>query len=555
MRPLVFALLMPLSAYAVVPVVAPTPPFLSVPINAAPGDQYDPHVEGDVAAYTADPAIRYYRFSTAVDAAVPGGGNRDLLSDVSQGRIVFTRVFSARNALMVFDTTSATLIEIDPQPDANRVGASIGGPTVAYVDFRLHSAGEVVVHDLASNTRTRLTNDAAYDQSPSVSADGSVVVWERCATSILNCDVMKAAKGTSGWVVSTVAASNVAEANPDSNGAVTVFDANRGTVTGHDIYLSTAAGEDRLELDGTQLNPSIAQGVVVFESKASDLAPADLFLYRLQDRKLFQLTNTVFNESLNDVTVLPDGRVRVVWASDDEGINRNIYGATFALPAVVTCPNRSVSLEASVSYQPLRWTADSEAVSPTMRFAIPSALTVTKGNAGNQFAYFSFRDGSKREVTCRYRGGSKDLHPKTPTEIQKGLRYAFDGCLCTGKTRYQAGSIATATRFELFVLSADVHLPKTTATVSVGEVCTTSGAGVSQAALGADETEFEAAPLAEASPAGELEPVSLGSPDAAPAVGCSSTGANVTMWLWLMVAALLLARRPMPVAVRTRRRR
>ena len=37
-------------------------------------------------------------------------------------------------------------------------------------------------------------------------------------------------------------------------------------------------------------------------------------------------------EQLNDITVLPDGRIRVVWGSDEDGFDaRNIKAATFSL--------------------------------------------------------------------------------------------------------------------------------------------------------------------------------------------------------------------------------
>lgn len=308
------AALIPLVAGAVVPVAGPTPAIVPVGINTQPGDQYDPHVFDDVAAYTADPLIRYYRFSTGVDLAIPAGGNRDLLSDVSAGRIVFTRVFSGRNALMVFDTTTATTTEIDPQPGANRVGAAIGGGTVAFIDFGLQGNGEVVAYELATAELTRLTTDTAYDQNPSVSADGTAIVWEHCLSSVLNCDVMKAVHGPSGWTVTAIASTSVPESNPDTSGAVTVFDANRGSATGGDVYLVGPGGEDRLELAGTQVNPSIAGDIVAFESRPDDLSPSDLYLYRMADHLLFRITNTIFNETLNDVSVLADGQVRLVWA-------------------------------------------------------------------------------------------------------------------------------------------------------------------------------------------------------------------------------------------------
>lgn len=65
-----------------------------VTINNSSGDQTFPHVDGDLAAYTdvADNSIRYYTFSTGVDAAIPLGISLgDTLSNVHGNRICFTR--------------------------------------------------------------------------------------------------------------------------------------------------------------------------------------------------------------------------------------------------------------------------------------------------------------------------------------------------------------------------------------------------------------------------------------------------------------------------------
>jgi hypothetical protein len=58
-------------------------------------------------------------------------------------------------------------------------------------------------------------------------------------------------------------------------------------------------------------------------------------VYVIATNTLFRVTNTpTVDESLNDVSVLPNGNVRVVWAADDDvGGNHNVYGRTFSLPA------------------------------------------------------------------------------------------------------------------------------------------------------------------------------------------------------------------------------
>ena len=61
------ALMIPAVALAVVPVNGATPTLVPVTINNTAGDQYDPHVSGDWAAYSSGLAIRYYQFSANAD--------------------------------------------------------------------------------------------------------------------------------------------------------------------------------------------------------------------------------------------------------------------------------------------------------------------------------------------------------------------------------------------------------------------------------------------------------------------------------------------------------
>jgi hypothetical protein len=325
------------SAWAVVPVPQP-PPFLTpVLINGSAGDQSDPHVSGDWAAYTDFISIRYYRFSTFTDAAIPlGSSARDLLSDVSGSRIVFSRVITGvKNAVMVFDAaTAGPAIEIDAATASNRLGSAIGGNTVAYVDFGLHANGELVIHDLVTSTSVRITTDTAFDQNPSVSPSGDIVVWEHCLTSSSNCDIWQAIRTGPAWSVSVASGSLSAEGNPDTNGTLVVYDSFRAGNA--DIFWRPAAGgaEVQLEMSGFELNPGIAGDFIAFESRPTLFDTTDLFIYDTANNRLFQITDTpLITEQLSDIAVLPDGRLRTVWSSDEDGFDqRNVWSATFRLP-------------------------------------------------------------------------------------------------------------------------------------------------------------------------------------------------------------------------------
>jgi Periplasmic component of the Tol biopolymer transport system len=326
-------------AQTVIPVHAVAPTLTPVTINASAGDQYDPHVSGDWVAYTDGSGIRYYNFVTGVDAAIPlDTATRDLLSDISGSKIVFSRVTPGKTAVMVFDASTPAVapVEVDPAPATTRFGDAIGGNTVAYIDFGLEANGELVISDLSTLTSTRVTNDTAIDSNPSVSVDGNVVVWEHCLDSLTQCDIWQAVKTGGIWTTSTVANTSNPESNPDTNGNLVLYDSQRGLNT--DIFWRPVGGgaETEMLIPGVERNPSIAGDYIAFEGSAADTS--DIFVYDMVTNKLYQITNTpLVNEQLNDISVLPDGQLRVVWASDEDVDTRNIRAASFTLRSTAPC--------------------------------------------------------------------------------------------------------------------------------------------------------------------------------------------------------------------------
>jgi hypothetical protein len=316
---------------AVVPIDGGPLAVSPVTINAESGDQYDPHVSGDVAAYTDEQSIRYYDFVYGHGQVPPVAGASDLLSDVSNGKIVFSRVEAGgRVPVLVYDIASNTTTEIDPTPAPIRLGAAIGGNTVAFIDQLAGSGGELFVSELGGATQ-QVTTDLRADQSPSIAPSGDRVVFESCSGT---CDIHQAVKSGGSWVASALTANSDPEANPESDGTVVVYDSTRSGE--RDIYWQPVGGgtEQHVELaaGSEERNPSISDGVVSFESVAVGDSTADLYVYRIATNELFRITNTMgVDESLNDITALGGDTFRVVWASGAQP-ERNVFGATFTLP-------------------------------------------------------------------------------------------------------------------------------------------------------------------------------------------------------------------------------
>jgi hypothetical protein len=345
-------------ASAVVPINGGLITLTRVSINTNPGDQYDPHVDQDIAVYSEligfDQSIHYYLFSTGLDAtiprALPGGANaQDFLSDVQGRHIVFNRYIPGGDVkTMLFDIASASMAEINPQPGSIRYGISIGGNTIAYADMGVvdpaRRIGEIYAYDLNTRMATRLTNDLRYDDSPSVSPVGDVIVWESCQTPFADCDILGARYSLNGgWAVSTVAGTALNEMFPATTSTLTTWAANPGDANGWDIHWVVAGSVNvqRLQLADDQFHPKVAGDVIAFESQNPTTLRSDLLLYDIASNRVFQLTNTsTVDETLNDITRLPNGDLRIVWQANDDTStpipSNNIYAATFRLPPI-TC--------------------------------------------------------------------------------------------------------------------------------------------------------------------------------------------------------------------------
>jgi hypothetical protein len=354
---LLAALLLTVSTWAsaVVPINGGLITLTRVPINTNPGEQYDPHVDQDIAAYSEligfDQSVHFYQFSTGLDTtiprAVPGGLiAHDFLGGVQGNSIVFVRYIPGGDTgTMLYDIPTASMVEINPQPGSIRFGISIGGNTVAYPDMSVvdpvRQNGEIYVYDLNTRMATRLTNDLLYDDSPRVAPAGDMIVWESCKTPFADCDIMMARPSTSGWTVSVVAGTTLNEMEPDTSATTTAWFANPGDGYGWDIHWVAVGSSviQRLQLADDQFHPRVVGDVIAFESQNPTSYHSDLYLFDVASNRVFQLTNTpTVDETLNDITQLPNGDLRIVWQANDDTSTAipsdNIYAATFRLPPI-----------------------------------------------------------------------------------------------------------------------------------------------------------------------------------------------------------------------------
>ena len=163
------------------------------------------------------------------------------------------------------------------------------------------------------------------------------MVWEQCLVTVLNCDIMRSVRSGGVWgPAQPVASTADPEGNPDTDGTWIVYDTTRtGSFTGQDIYFQPVGGgaETQLQIVGLQTKPSISHGVIAFESRPSAIAPGDIFVYVIATNTLYQVTSeATIDRQLSDVSVLPNGDIRVVWAAND-GLagDYNVYARTFSL--------------------------------------------------------------------------------------------------------------------------------------------------------------------------------------------------------------------------------
>lgn len=351
-----------------------------VPVATGAGDQTDPHASGNWVVYTdfsggsSSGRIHYHNVVTGFDAAIPnldGGG--DSLSDISGTTVAYVHSVAGRHAVYSFDIAAGgDPVELDPQPASNRREAAVGDRTVVWQDFGYTALAspEIVVYDLDTHAMTRLTDDALYDRDPQISADGNTLTWAKCTSIAGGCEVWDATRAGSTWTVGPLTSGGTESSLSDTDGATVVYNRTLGSGESDIVWQPASGGaEGQLILPSVQQNPSISGGVVTFESydPTASTPNFDIYLYDLATDRLFKLTDTPEDESLNDVWAAPTGTVTAVWSRREVTGDDNVYAETVTLP--------STSALAATVQQPID--ADGSSTFTATRGVVPVKFTLT----------------------------------------------------------------------------------------------------------------------------------------------------------------------------------
>ena len=358
-------------------------------VNNGPGNQTNPKVDCATASYTNDDfqgssMIHYWDFSTGTDHVIPGNG-LDRLSDVSGNRIAFTEFTVGGDTVALYNTSTLTRTDL---PGTKASNPALGGNLVAYEDRGYlvpPNQSEIDLYDLNTDSVTRLTNDTLFDKNPAVSPSGNAVVWEKCQTDGLGCQIYSAIQTGPGAFTTHVLTSGTGESRmPDTNGTVAVYVSDRSGE--NDVYYQAVAGgpETHLSIPGDQRDVAVSGTLIAFESNAGG-SGYDIYVYDVAANTLYRVTNSPgVDETLTDISVC-NNTGRIVYAAPGAG-DFDVYAFTFTPPPPPSPPP---------DCQPA-----ADACADPQGRTLLADLTVTRGNGHPQVGTATFADPDPSALIC-----------------------------------------------------------------------------------------------------------------------------------------------------------
>ena len=321
--------LAPIPQTATIPMLQGTTRTLAV----APGNQTSPHVACGLVSYTDDNLqgssfIGYIDSAANMELSIPGTGH-DRLSDTDGQKIAFTALGPSGDQVFVYDLVSQITT---PIPGVNNADPAVGGNLVAFVHGNV-TASDIAVFDTSTLTTTQLTNDGLLNREPAMSPDGKVVVWEKCQSNGIGCDIYSATQTGPGAFTTRRVTATGENRFPGTNGQVIAYISNKSSE--NDIYFQRVDGSNEMQLamPGDQRDLTISGRLIVFESKVGFWY--DVFLYDLSSARFYQVTDTARNEMLNDVVAGCNGLNRIVYTTTGPFGDWDVWGIDFQLDASI----------------------------------------------------------------------------------------------------------------------------------------------------------------------------------------------------------------------------
>jgi uncharacterized repeat protein (TIGR01451 family) len=351
----------------VTPTVKQTPAGNVIVVSNVPAGFGDPHVSGDLVCYiNGSTFVHYFNLSTQTDNVVPQppGGSVDVLCDVRGSTITFTRVgltpdsaspCGQKQAILDLDvSTGGPPVEIAPLADSCREEPNIGDQTIAWQEVfgTLASDTRIVAYNRADGSTQTLTPPSGLpmpEDVPAVSPDGSVVVYERCPnTTHSSCTVWSATRSNGTWTAQQLPSQTQgAESHPDTDGTIITYSSNyltNGTAGDHLLWQPAAGGiEQVLNLAGHAVNPTVSSGIIAF-AQSPTVSGFQIAVYDVANNVLYNLEADLIaagllsqvpgsSSVLDDISVTPDGKIRVVWRTDYGANTASVFAYTFNIGA------------------------------------------------------------------------------------------------------------------------------------------------------------------------------------------------------------------------------
>jgi hypothetical protein len=330
-------------------------------INDGPGNHVFPKISGRWVTYnnllSDSYYISYYDLQTGVNQNIDNDGGNNHLADVSGDTLVFTRLGGGKRAIYVAKI-GGTFIpsEVDPVTPSVRERGVIGGNTIAWLDFGLNistqSGAEIVVYDLVTHTKERLTNDLLFDLDLEVSPDGNALAWAKCdPNQTNNCAIWTAVRTSAAWTSHQVT-SGGHDRYPSIDQEFIVYSGTAQDSDGDIYWIERSTGiQQRLDLPGRQRRPVVSDGLVVFEHMESSQPDWRLRLYDIRTGTLYSLPQYNDFDRLADIEVSASGSVTIAWSTgffDWPNDKLDLYALTFPRPPVDRTPP-TISITAPVS--------------------------------------------------------------------------------------------------------------------------------------------------------------------------------------------------------------